>query len=81
MAALARSLRCCSRPDVAAIADLLTGFGQPAAIYGRMGVSVTEFGTLNQWLIQLINLASGNLDRVGGTMFPEPLARHDCAGG
>jgi anaerobic selenocysteine-containing dehydrogenase len=58
--------------DVAAIADLLTGFG-PAAIYGRMGVSVTEFGTLNQWLIQLINLASGNLDRVGGTMFPEPL--------
>lgn len=58
--------------DIAAIADLLTGFG-PAAIYGRMGVSVTEFGTLNQWLVQLINLASGNLDRVGGTMFPEPL--------
>jgi len=58
--------------DITAIADLLTGFG-PAAIYGRMGVSVTEFGTLNQWLIQLINLGSGNLDRVGGTMFPEPL--------
>ncbi|NJS13800.1 MAG: molybdopterin-dependent oxidoreductase [Sphingopyxis sp.] len=58
--------------DIAAIADLLTGFG-PAAIYGRMGVSVTEYGTVNQWLIQLINLASGNLDRVGGTMFPEPL--------
>ncbi len=57
---------------IAAIADLLTS-GAPAAIYGRMGVSVTEFGTLNQWLIQLINLASGNLDRVGGTMFPEPL--------
>ena len=58
--------------DIAAIADLLTS-GQPAALYGRMGVSVTEYGTLNQWLIQLINLASGNLDRVGGTMFPEPL--------
>ena len=58
--------------DIDRIADLLTG-GQPAAIYGRMGVSVTLFGTLNQWLIQLINLASGNLDRVGGTMFPEPL--------
>ena len=47
--------------------------GKPAAIYGRMGVSVCEFGTLNQWLIQLINLATGNLDREGGTMFPQPL--------
>lgn len=45
---------------------------QPAAIYGRMGVSVCEFGTLNQWLIQIINIASGNLDREGGTMVPEP---------
>ncbi|ABC63263.1 molybdopterin oxidoreductase family protein [Erythrobacter litoralis] len=47
--------------------------GKPAAIYGRMGVSVCEFGALNQWLIQLINLATGNLDREGGTMFPQPL--------
>ncbi len=45
---------------------------QPAAIYGRMGVSVCEFGTLNQWLIQLINIATGNLNREGGTMVPEP---------
>tara|TARA_R110000824_G_scaffold47728_1_gene135544 strand:- start:224 stop:1618 length:1395 start_codon:yes stop_codon:yes gene_type:complete len=45
---------------------------QPAAIYGRMGVSVCEFGTLNQWLVQVINIASGNLDRVGGTMVPQP---------
>lgn len=47
--------------------------GEKAAIYGRMGVSVCEFGALNQWLIQLINLATGNLDREGGTMFPQPL--------
>jgi anaerobic selenocysteine-containing dehydrogenase len=58
--------------DIDAMAALLTG-PEPAAIYGRMGVSVTEYGTLNQWLIQLINIASGNLDREGGTMFPEPL--------
>jgi anaerobic selenocysteine-containing dehydrogenase len=45
---------------------------KPGAIYGRMGVSVTEFGTLNQWLIQIINIASGNLNREGGTMVPEP---------
>ncbi len=48
------------------------GADQPAAIYGRMGVSVCEFGTLNQWLIQVINIATGNLDREGGTMVPEP---------
>ena len=47
--------------------------GRPSAIYGRMGVSVCEFGGLNQWLIQIINMATGNLDRAGGTMFPEPL--------
>lgn len=47
--------------------------GQPAALYGRMGVSVCEFGALNQWLIQLVNLATGNLDREGGAMFPQPL--------
>ncbi|UIP05824.1 molybdopterin oxidoreductase family protein [Erythrobacter sp. SDW2] len=47
--------------------------GQPAALYGRMGVSVCEFGALNQWLIQLVNLATGNLDRAGGAMFPQPL--------
>ena len=49
------------------------GSGEPAAIYGRMGVSVCEFGTLSQWLIQLINIATGNLDREGGTMHPQPL--------
>jgi anaerobic selenocysteine-containing dehydrogenase len=39
-----------------------------AAIYGRMGVSTQEFGTLTQWLIQLINLYTGNLDREGGVL-------------
>ncbi len=49
------------------------GSGQPAAIYGRMGVSVVRFGTLNQYLIQMINIATGNVDRIGGTMFPAAL--------
>jgi len=43
-----------------------------AACYGRMGVSVQAFGTVNHWLIQLINLVTGNLDRVGGTLFAHP---------
>ncbi|MCK0099371.1 molybdopterin oxidoreductase family protein [Qipengyuania sp. S6317L1] len=58
--------------EIAALAKPFTG-DEPAALYGRMGVSVCEFGALNQWLVQVINLASGNLDRVGGTMFPKPL--------
>lgn len=43
-----------------------------AAVYGRMGVSTQAFGTLCQWAIQLLNIATGNLDREGGMMFPEP---------
>ncbi len=40
-----------------------------AVCYGRMGVSVQRFGTLCQWLIQLINLVTGNLDAPGGALF------------
>jgi anaerobic selenocysteine-containing dehydrogenase len=39
-----------------------------AAIYGRMGLSTQPFGTLCQWLIQLLNLVTGNLDREGGVL-------------
>lgn len=45
---------------------------QGAACYGRIGVSLQPWGTLSQWLIQLVNLVSGNLDREGGTMFTLP---------
>jgi anaerobic selenocysteine-containing dehydrogenase len=48
------------------------GSGDPAVVYGRIGVSTAEFGTLNHWLINLINIATGNLDRVGGPMFSSP---------
>jgi anaerobic selenocysteine-containing dehydrogenase len=37
-----------------------------------MGVSTQAFGTLCQWLVQLINLFTGNLDRVGGVLCTEP---------
>ena len=43
-----------------------------AVCYGRMGVSTQAFGTLCQWLVQLINLVTGNLDRVGGALCTEP---------
>jgi anaerobic selenocysteine-containing dehydrogenase len=43
-----------------------------AAVYGRMGVSTQTFGTLCQWLIQILNITLGSLDRVGGVMFTAP---------
>jgi len=43
-----------------------------AVCYGRMGPSVAPFGTSASWLIEVLNLISGNLDRPGGAMFPNP---------
>lgn len=43
-----------------------------AAVYGRLGVSTQEFGSICQWAVQLLNILTGNLDREGGTLFPEP---------
>ncbi|KJH80453.1 MULTISPECIES: molybdopterin oxidoreductase family protein [Pseudomonadaceae] len=43
-----------------------------AVCYGRMGVSTQAFGTLCQWLVQSINLVTGNLDRVGGALCTQP---------
>lgn len=43
-----------------------------AVCYGRMGISTQAFGTLCHWLVQMINLVSGNLDRVGGALCTQP---------
>jgi anaerobic selenocysteine-containing dehydrogenase len=45
---------------------------ESAVLYGRMGVSVQEFGLLSQYLIMLINLVTGRIDVEGGMMFPNP---------
>jgi anaerobic selenocysteine-containing dehydrogenase len=45
----------------------------PSAVcYGRMGTSTVRFGTLTSWLIEVLNAITGNLDRPGGAMFPNP---------
>ncbi len=41
-----------------------------AALYGRVGVCTQRFGGLSAWLVYLVNILSGNLDRAGGLMFP-----------
>jgi anaerobic selenocysteine-containing dehydrogenase len=43
-----------------------------AAVYARIGTCTTEFGTIAQWLVDVINTLTGNLDRPGGVMFPRP---------
>lgn len=54
----------------------------PSAVcYGRIGVSVQEYGTVTQWLIQVLNLITGNLDRAGGAMFTTPAIDTLMAGG
>jgi len=43
-----------------------------AAVYGRIGVSAHAFGSVCVWAINLLNILTGNLDRVGGAMFTDP---------
>ncbi|MBL8511618.1 MAG: molybdopterin oxidoreductase family protein, partial [Betaproteobacteria bacterium] len=44
-----------------------------AVCYGRLGTTVQAFGTLCQWLTQLLNIVTGNLDREGGALPTQPL--------
>ncbi|MFV2067773.1 MAG: molybdopterin oxidoreductase family protein [Pirellulales bacterium] len=43
-----------------------------AALYGRIGTCTQRFGTLASWLIEVLHVLTGNLDRPGGAMFTKP---------
>src|SRR5579871_248751 len=45
-----------------------------AVCYGRVGVSTQEFGSTATWLVEALNVVTGNLDREGGSMFTLPAA-------
>lgn len=45
-----------------------------AAVYGRTGTCTQRFGTLSCWLIDVLNVLTGNLDRPGGALFARPAA-------
>ena len=66
--------------DAAVVRELAREFAAaPSAVcYGRVGTSQHRYGTLCNWLIDVLNLLTGNLDRPGGAMFPSPAA--DLAG-
>jgi anaerobic selenocysteine-containing dehydrogenase len=40
-----------------------------ACVYGRIGTTTARFGTLTSWLVDVLNVLTGNLDRPGGAMF------------
>ncbi len=52
-----------------------------AAVYGRIGTTCQEFGTLTSVLVDVVNLLTGNLDRVGGAMFSCPASGHPTSKG
>ncbi|MGW4870394.1 molybdopterin oxidoreductase family protein [Streptomyces chartreusis] len=42
-----------------------------AAVYGRIGSCTVPHGTLASWLVDVLNILTGNLDRPGGALFPK----------
>ncbi len=44
-----------------------------AVCYGRLGLSTQEFGGMCQWLVNVLNCVTGNLDSVGGALFTLPV--------
>jgi len=44
-----------------------------ASIYGRIGLCNQEFGTLASWLVDVLAIVTGNFDRPGCLMFPNPV--------
>lgn len=60
--------------DAAAIRHIARSFAKAdrAVAYGRMGACTQKNGTLAQWGIQLLNLVTGNIDRVGGVLVTKP---------
>ncbi|MGB2253629.1 MAG: molybdopterin-dependent oxidoreductase, partial [Spongiibacter marinus] len=62
-----------SAADIRRLVDEFCAAEAPV-LYGRMGVSVQEFGALCQYLIMLFNVLTGTLDSPGGLMFTTPAA-------
>ncbi|WP_225845809.1 molybdopterin-dependent oxidoreductase [Streptomyces sp. HPF1205] len=55
--------------DIRSLARELAA-AERAVVYGRLGSTAVEFGTLASWLVDVLNALTGNLDRPGGALFP-----------
>src|SRR5919198_245347 len=51
-----------------------------AAAYGRTGSCLGRFGTLVAFLLDALNVVTGNLDRAGGAVFGSPPVAIDDVG-
>ncbi len=60
--------------DTESIRQLARQFAtaKTAVCYGRLGLSTQEFGGLCQWLVNVLNCITGNLDIEGGALFTLP---------
>lgn len=47
-----------------------------AAIYGRIGTCTQKFGTLASWMVDVVAIITGNMDRLGGSMWSTQVAPH-----
>ena len=60
-------------PEIRRLAREFAG-ARRAVAYGRVGVCQNPFGPVASWLIEALNVVTGNFDREGGMMFPTPAA-------
>ena len=58
-------------PTIRRIAGEFTA-ARRAVAYGRVGICQNPFGATASWLVEALNVVTGNFDREGGAMFPNP---------
>lgn len=60
--------------EAAVIRQLTRDFAESesAVCYSRMGASTQAFGGLCNWLVNVLNIITGNFDEEGGAMFTSP---------
>ncbi|MFJ9102892.1 molybdopterin oxidoreductase family protein [Streptomyces sp. NPDC102405] len=58
-------------PDVTRALARELAAAPTAAVYGRIGSCTVPHGTLASWLVDVLNILTGNLDRPGGALFPQ----------
>ncbi|WP_051470895.1 molybdopterin-dependent oxidoreductase [Patulibacter minatonensis] len=58
-------------PDIRRLARELSD-APTAAVYGRLGTCTVPFGTVTSWLVDVLNVLTGNLDREGGALLTTP---------
>ncbi|MFG3656186.1 molybdopterin oxidoreductase family protein [Streptomyces sp. NPDC047706] len=62
---------CDVEPDVTRALARELAAAPTAAVYGRIGSCTVPHGTLASWLVDVLNILTGNLDRPGGVLFPQ----------